>query len=161
MTPVVTQETCRNLGAALRHEWLATNGLGGYASSTIHNCNTRKYHGLLVASLPEPAGRFVLLSKFDDTLITTDGCHPLSCNRYSGTFYPEGHRQLAEFSIEEGPVFLYKAGTTILRKRLLMVRGESTVLVRYELVSAPVPVTLRLNPLLAFRRHHELKHEDS
>jgi len=161
MSPVIPASTCNNLISSLRHEWLETNGLGGYALSTIQNCNTRKYHGLLVAALEQPAGRFVLLSKFEDTVIVGRHEFPLSCNRYPGVIHPDGHLALSEFSLEEGPVFLYKTGGCTLRKSILMVHGENTVLVRYDLQEAIAPIRLRLNPLLAFRRHHELKQEDT
>jgi predicted glycogen debranching enzyme len=161
MNPVISESTCRNPGAALRNEWLETNGMGGYASSTILHCNTRKYHGLLVAALAEPAGRFTLLSKFEETLITRKGEIPLSCNLYPGVIHPDGYRHLYEFRIEEGPVSIYQAGDYTLSKSILMIQGENTVLVRYHLMQGSSPATLRLNPLLAFRRHHELKQEDA
>lgn len=158
---VIPAHDCQALETSLRQEWLDTNGLGGYASSTIHNCNTRKYHGLLVAGLEDPAGRFTLLSKMEDALLV-EGCeHPLSCNSYPGTLHPAGYVSLQEFRLEEGPIFLYQAGQARIRKELLMVQGENTVLIRYEIEEAETPVTLRLNPLLAYRRHHELKREDA
>ncbi|MEI8351365.1 MAG: glycogen debranching enzyme N-terminal domain-containing protein, partial [bacterium] len=160
MNTAVPEATCRDLAVALRNEWLETNGLGGYALSTIQNCNTRKYHGLLVAALDQPPGRFVLLSKFEDTVLSNRQEFPLSCNRYPGVIHPDGHLALAEFHQEEGPVFLYEAGDVRLRKRILMIQGENTVLLRYDLESAESRIRLRLNPLLAFRRHHELKQED-
>lgn len=158
--PVIPGSTCRNLDASLRHEWLDTNGIGGYASSTITHCNTRKYHGLLVASLAEPAGRFTLLSKLEETLLTRAGGIPLSSNRYPGAIHPDGYRYLHEFRLDPGPVSVYQAGDYTLGKSILMVQGENTVLVRYHLQEAPSPVTLRVNPLLAYRRHHELKRTD-
>lgn len=161
MNPRIPAETCRDLDAALGHEWLDTNGLGGYALGTLQNCNTRKYHGLLVAALDQPAGRFVLVSKFEDTLFSGRREYPLSCNRYPGVIHPDGRLNLSAFSQEEGPVFLYEMEGIRLHKRILMVNGSNTVLVRYDLEEAPARVRLRINPLLAFRRHHELKREDS
>jgi len=161
MIPVIPESLCHDLPISLQHEWLETNGIGGYASSTLHNCNTRKYHGLLVAGLDHPAGRFTLLSKFEDTLLTGRSEFPLSCNRYPGVIHPDGHLNLSEFKLAEGPVFLYTAGDIRLRKRILMVQGENSVLVRYDLEQSSRQIRLRLNPLLAFRRHHELKRKDS
>ncbi|MEI8121725.1 MAG: amylo-alpha-1,6-glucosidase [bacterium] len=160
MIPVITESICQNLTESLKYEWLETNGLGGYASSTLHNCNTRKYHGLLVAGLDHPAGRFTLVSKFEDAILTGGRESPLSCNRYPGVIHPDGHLALREFQLAEGPVFLYSIDEIRLRKSILMVQGENTVLIRYDLEQAPRPIRLRLNPLLAFRRHHELKRED-
>lgn len=158
--PPISREACQDLKSALRTEWLETNGVGGYASSTIHNCNTRKYHGLLVAGLAAPAGRFTLLSKYEDSVVTASGEIPLSCNCYPGVMHPDGHRHLTGFRLEEGPVFHYEAGDALLRKRILMIHGENSVLVEYHVDQATSPVTLQLKPLLAFRRHHELKHAD-
>ena len=161
MNTVVPETLCKDLAASLRHEWLETNGLGGYASSTLQNCNTRKYHGLLVAALENPAGRYSLLSKFEDTLITGGREFPLSCNRHPGILYPDGHRNLAEFHLAAGPVFLYDVAGVRLMKSILMVHGENTVLVRYDLPVGPAGIRLRLIPFLTFRRHHELKQADS
>lgn len=160
-TVIIPKSICQDPGASLRHEWLETNGLGGYASSTLSRCNTRKYHGLLVAALADPPGRFTLLSKFEDSLHCGDRSLPLSSNCYPEVMHPAGHLYLQEFFIEEGPVFLYQSDDLTLRKAILMVQGENTVLTRYTLESAPGPATLRLNPLLAFRRHHEVKREDA
>jgi hypothetical protein len=78
------QDVCGNLEAALRREWVETNGLGGFASSTINGLNTRRYHGLLVAATMPPVGRFVLLSKFEETLSFDGRRFDLSANRYPG-----------------------------------------------------------------------------
>src|SRR5882762_4882988 len=83
-----TKEVCGNLDAALRREWLETNGLGGFASSTIIGLNTRRYHGLLVAATNPPVGRMVLLSKFEETLFIEGQPFDLSANRYPGTVHP-------------------------------------------------------------------------
>jgi len=159
--PYIPEVGCQNLRTALRTEWLETNGIGGYASSTIHNCNTRKYHGLLVAGLADPAGRFTLLSKYEDSIITATGEIPLSSNCYPGVMYPEGHHHLIEFRLAEGPLFRYQVQGMVIRKRILMLQGQNTVLVEYQLEQGDTPVTLHLKPLLAFRRHHELKQEDT
>ena len=75
------EEICTNLDAALRREWLETNGLGGFASGTVSGCNTRRYHGLLVAATKPPVGRFVLLSKLEETLIIDGRRYELGTNR--------------------------------------------------------------------------------
>ena len=160
-SPVISNENCQNLHVALRSEWLETNGIGGYASSSIHNCNTRKYHGLLVAGLADPAGRFTLLSKYEDSIMTGHGEISISSNCYPGVMHPDGYLHLTEFRIEEGPVFRYQIQGMVLQKRILMVQGQNTVLVEYKLEQGETPVRLRLKPLIAFRRHHELKKEDT
>src|SRR5713226_7169912 len=94
-----TQEICGNLDAALRREWLETNGLGGFASSTIAGMNTRRYHGLLVAATRPPTGRMVLLSKLEETLVVDSARFELSTNQYAGAAYPEGYLLLTAFRL--------------------------------------------------------------
>lgn len=78
------EDACRNLASALRREWVETNGIGGFASGTINGCNTRRYHGLLVAAVKPPVGRFVLLSKLEETLAVNGRAYELGTNRYPG-----------------------------------------------------------------------------
>jgi predicted glycogen debranching enzyme len=161
MATAFNQETCHNLDKSLHVEWLETNGLGGYASGTIAACHTRKYHGLLVASLPNPPGRYLLLSNFEDSLLIGDQESPLACHQYPGAIHPAGHLYLTAFSLDDCPTFTYQVGKTVITKEIIMPKGENTILVRYEILEAPQPVTLRLRPLLAYRDHHGLKRQDS
>src|SRR5436189_6159793 len=101
------QEICRDLDAALRREWLETNGLGGFASSTIVGLNTRRYHGLLVAATKPPAGRSVLLSKLEETLIINGNRYDLSANQYLGVIHPRGFQHLNSFILDPFPIFTY------------------------------------------------------
>src|SRR6202165_5328758 len=93
------RDVCDNLNEALRREWLETNGLGGFASSTITGLNTRRYHGLLVAATKPPVGREVLLSKLEETLLIDGQSFDLSANRYPGVVHPEGFRYLTQFRL--------------------------------------------------------------
>ena len=158
---VVGEGTCRAPEDPLRLEWLETNGRGGYASSTILNCNTRKYHGLLVASLSDPPGRFVLLSKVEDSLLVSGRECFLSSHQYPGVLFPPDQTGEAEFRIGEQPSFLYRFGGTSILKRILMVRGENTTLIRYDVESGSGPVILKVKPLLAFRGLHEVRRRDA
>jgi len=90
------EKICTNLDAGLRREWLETNGLGGFASATINGCNTRRYHGLLVAATKPPVGRFVLLSKLEATLIIDERRYELGTNRYPGVIHPVGFEYLKQ-----------------------------------------------------------------
>src|SRR5438552_6598871 len=99
------QEICGNLDAALRREWLETNGLGGFASSTITGLNTRRYHGLLVAATKPPVGRMVLLSRLEEALIIDGRRYELSVNQYPGVFHPQGHLLLKQFRLDPYPIF--------------------------------------------------------
>ena len=91
----------------MTREWLETNGIGGFASSTATGMNTRRYHGLLVAATKPPLGRMVLLSKLEETLIVGERRIELSCNRYPGVIYPRGDLYLKEFRSDPFPTFVY------------------------------------------------------
>jgi predicted glycogen debranching enzyme len=155
------EAVCGNLDAALRREWLETNGLGGFASSTIIGLNTRRYHGLLVASTKPPVGRMVLLSKMEETLVIDGRRYELSANCYPDVVYPQGHQYLKEFRQDPFPVFIYRIGGLELEKSVFMVHGENTTAIQYELRGAiPVACTLELRPLIAFRDYHSTTHEN-
>ena len=161
MNTVFGETLCQNVREALKREWLETNGIGGYASSTILCCHTRRYHGLLAASLAEPPGRFVLLSKFEDSVSALGREFFLSCHRYPGLFFPHGHQYLREFRSERHPLFVYRVGDTVIHRSVMLVHGENTVLVRYFAERSDIPFALLLKPFLAFRGHHELAKENT
>ncbi len=95
------REICSNLNIAESHEWLVTNGIGGYASGTVANLLTRRYHGLLIAALKPPLARTLLLTKLDETVECNGQYYPLYCNRWAdGTEEPEGYRQIEKFFLE-------------------------------------------------------------
>jgi predicted glycogen debranching enzyme len=151
-------ETCRDYSAATRLEWLETNGVGGYASSTICLANTRRYHGLLVAALQPPGKRVLLLAKLEDSLIVGQERFELSANQYHETVHPEGHRHLDGFRLDPFPIFTYRVPGALLEKSLLLVHGENTLLVFYRLTGYR-PAFLEVRPLIAFRPFHELSLE--
>src|SRR5579872_4125163 len=101
-------------------EWLETNGLGGYASSTVTGANTRRYHGLLIATTKPPVGRAVLLSKYEDALIVDGKRYELSTNFYPGTVHPDGYRYQTAFVLDPFPITTYDAGGVVLQKTLFM-----------------------------------------
>src|SRR5437899_10430300 len=110
----IDEKICRDLTQASEREWLETNGLGGFASSTITGLNTRRYHGLLVAATNPPVGRAVLLSKLEETLVIGDSRYELSSNQYPGTIHPEGYRYLKNFRLDPYPIFTYEVeGATL------------------------------------------------
>ncbi|HOG16962.1 MAG TPA: amylo-alpha-1,6-glucosidase [Syntrophales bacterium] len=145
---------------AMKLEWLDANGTGGYASSTIFSCHTRKYHGLLVTNLRDPAGRFVLLSKFEDSLRSKRGELFLSLHRYPGVLFPGMPAGLREFRLDPCPSFVYAAEDLRIRKSLLTVHGKDLLLVRYDLEEGPPSAVLCIKPLLAFRGYHDLAREN-
>jgi predicted glycogen debranching enzyme len=140
-------------------EWLAVNGLGGYASSTLCGMNTRKYHGLLVAAMTPPVRRMVLLSHVDETVITDRGATPLACNEYPGTIYPQGYRSLRAFSNDPFPRWAYQGDGFTLEKSVQLLRGENVVCLTYTLLGGDKPVTLEARPMLAMRGIHELSYQ--
>ena len=139
-----------------RLEWLETNGLGGWASSTVSGANTRRYHGLLVAALEPPVGRTVLVAKLEETLHVNGEAFELSANRYPGAVHPRGFEHLVSFRRGLFPVFEYRAGGVGLRKTVAAVHGENTTLVIYELTEDSGPAGLVLRPLLTQRDYHAL-----
>ena len=153
-----------NLDIASRREWLETNGLGGFASSTITGMNTRRYHGLLVAATKPPAGRMVLLSKIEETLILDGRRIELSSNRYPGVVHPQGYLHLKEFRRDPFPVFVYEAEGIQLEKSIFMIHGENATIVQYDLRAPgdilPARCQLELRPLIAFRDYHSTSHEN-
>ena len=140
----------------LTREWLVTNGLGGYASGTVAGVLTRRYHGLLVAALPAPVGRMLMLSRLWERIRLPDRTVVvISDEDHVGTSLAlDGARYLTEFSLEAGlPVWRYELGGVVIEKRLHLVYRQNTVHVRYRLVSGKAPIRLTLRPTLHFRPH--------
>ena len=155
------QETCRNLNEASQKEWLETNGLGGFASSTITGMNTRRYHALLTAATRPPVGRIVMLSKLEETLVVDGERYELSVNQYPGAVHPQGQQFLKGFRLDPFPVFTYEVAGVEIEKSVWMIQGENSAVVQYELRSAvPADCTLELRPLIAFRDYHGTTHEN-
>jgi predicted glycogen debranching enzyme len=153
------RETLRNLESSLSCEWLETNGLGGFASSTVIGLNTRRYHGLLTAATRPRLGHLVLLSKLEETLVIEGRRYELSCNEYPGVIHPRGFVFQTQFRLDPYPVFTYEVEDLRLEKSVLMVHGQNTTVVHYELYSdrtsqLPAEVLLDVRPLIAFRDYH-------
>src|SRR3989441_251060 len=156
---------CADLQAALRREWLETNGLGGFASSTIVGLNTRRYHGLLVAATKPPVGRLVLLSKLEETLLIDAKPFELSANHYPGVVHPQGFRYLKQFRLDPFPVFTYEVDGIEIEKTVFMIQGENSTVAQYELKKnnrpePPKSVHLEIRPLIAFRDYHGTTREN-
>jgi predicted glycogen debranching enzyme len=152
---------CGDPEAASGREWLETNGLGGYASSTICGMNTRRYHGLLVAATKPPVGRMVLLSKLEEALFINGRSYELSVNRYPGAIHPRGYLFLKQFRIDPFPVFMYEVDGMTIEKSVFMAPGENATVIRYELRGPVGSCTLELRPLIAFRDYHATTHENA
>ncbi|HEU4556154.1 MAG TPA: amylo-alpha-1,6-glucosidase [Chitinophaga sp.] len=143
--------------AATAHEYLEVSGSGAYSASTLCGCNTRKYHGILVATLPHLQNEsHVLLSSLDEKVMSEGTAWRLATHRYTGVYYPEGYRYIRNFSASPFPCWTYSMANTLLQKELLFIHGRSTVLIRYTLLTAPAAITLFLMPMLACRNFHTL-----
>ncbi len=154
------QPVCHDLAAASSLEWLETNGIGGFASTTITGLNTRRYHGLLVAATRPPLGRCVLLSKLEEAFLLGGKRFELSANQYAGAIHPRGNLFLESFRLDPFPVFTYRIEDVELHKSVFLVHGENTVVVQYELFGdlAGRPATLEARALVAFRGYHNTTH---
>ena len=152
-----------NLEESLQREILRTNRSGAYHCSTIVDCNTRKYHGLLVIPIPEMDDEnHVLLSSLDETVIQHGAEFNLGLHKYQGNNYsPNGHKYIREFQWEKVPTTIYRVGGVILKKEKLFVHHENRILIRYTLLEAHSATTLRLRPFLAFRSVRQYTHENS
>ena len=152
-----------NVREAFSREWLETNGLGGFASSSITGANTRRYHALLTAATTPPTGRMVLLSKLEETLTVAGERFELATNEYPGVVHPQGYRHLVGFRLDPFPIFTFECGGIRLEKSVFMPQGENTTVVTYDLLLAPAgkDVCLELRPLIAFRDYHSTTHENS
>lgn len=147
---------------ATQFEWLETNGLGGWAGSSITGTNTRRYHGLLVAAIVPPAERMLLVSKLDETVAVGDQRYELGTNLYPGsTIHPKGHQYLENFSKDFFPQWIYDAGGVRLKKTIAMIYGENTTIIRYEVEKSASVFTLELLPLIAARGYHSLCQQGS
>lgn len=147
-----------NLEYSLQREMLATDRRGGYMSTTIVCCNTRKYHGLMVAPIDDSDRAYVLLSSVDETVLHDGQPFNLALHRFPGTYEPRGHKYITDFEYTPTPTITYRVGSIVLRKELLWIHNRTQLMIRYTLLEAPSDVRLRLRPFFAFRDKHALTH---
>ena len=152
-----------NLQESLPKELLRTNRSGAYSCSTIVDCNTRKYHGLLVVPVPElDDDNHVLLSSLDVTVIQHGAEFNLGLHKYqSNNYNPMGHKYIREFDCDKVPTTLYRVGGVILKKEVVFQHYENRILLRYTLVDGHSATTLRFRPFLAFRSVRQFTHENA
>ncbi|MBL8242458.1 MAG: glycogen debranching enzyme family protein [Bryobacterales bacterium] len=152
--------TCQDLEQSSRLEWLETNGLGGFASGTVSGIHTRRYHGLLTSALQPPAGRMLLVAKFEDTLVVDGYRVELSANRYVGAVHPQGFEYLREFRLDPFPTWVYEIGNARVEKRVFMVHGKDATVVEYEVTGLCENCHLEVRPLVAYRDYHATTHSN-
>lgn len=144
-----------NLENGIKKEWILTNGIGGYSYSTTVGCNTRKYHGLLVAPLTPPARRHVILSKIDEAIEINNKEHILYTNMCKN-YLSEGYKNLVAFEKEYLPIFSYKVKETEIKKIVCMEYGKNTVLVYYRIKNGNYNAKLKIAPIVNFRDFHSM-----
>ena len=151
-----------NLQDSLPRELLRTNRSGAYSCSTVVDCNTRKYHGLLVVPVPElDDENHVLLSSLDPTVIQHGASFNLGLHKYQGNnFSPQGHKYIREFDCDTVPTTLYRVGGVLLKKEVVFQHYEDRILIRYTLLEAHSKTTLQFRPFLAFRSVRQFTHEN-
>ncbi|MEA3368078.1 MAG: glycogen debranching enzyme N-terminal domain-containing protein, partial [Planctomycetota bacterium] len=147
----------RNLDRSLATEWLLADGAGGYASSTVLLCPTRRYHGLWVPALAPPLGRHVVLSHVDERLVMGDGEAWLSTTEYADGFHPDGSAVAEAFDAEPLPRLVSEALGVKVARHVVLLESERAVCMTYE-VQAEGEWTLDLAPMLALRSMHHLGH---
>lgn len=152
-----------NLEESLSRELLRTNRSGAYSCSTIVDCNTRKYHGLLVVPVPElDDANHVLLSSLDVTVVQHGAEFNLGLHKYRGNNYsPNGHKYIREFNCDSVPTTIYRVGGVVLKKEVVFQHYEDRILLRYTLLDAHSSTTLRFRPFMAFRSVRQFTHENS
>lgn len=149
-----------NLEYSLSREILRTNRSGSYSCTTIVNCNTRKYHGLLVCPVDAlGGGRHVLLSSLDTTVVSNGQSFNTGIRKYHGDYYsPKGHKYIEDFDIQDIPGMTYRVGNVFFKQERLLVHYEEQLMIRFTILNSDEPVKLQLRPFLAFRSIHQLTH---
>ena len=144
-----------NLENGIQKEWIITNGIGGFASSTIIGANTRKYHGLLIAPLTPPARRYLILSKVDESIEIGGKQYNLYTN-IGKNYIAKGYEYQTSFEKEEIPTLKYKISDVEITKQTCMKYGENTVGILYKIKNGKQPTKLTLAPLMNFRDFHSM-----
>jgi predicted glycogen debranching enzyme len=155
--PAITfqKEAFSGFSKLLEKEWLVTNGLGSYASSSVPGINTRKYHGLLVAALDPPGNRTVCFSKLDEDIFVGNDVYRLGSNEFHDVIYPDGYKLIKQFSIASFPTYIYDSGNVQISKTVFLPKNKNAVAITYKLTNKNNSnVTIRLYPLLTCRYYH-------
>lgn len=153
----IEKEKLSRFSEVIAQEWLITNGLGGYASSSVLGINTRKYHGLLVAALNPPGERTVCLAKVDEDLLVGDGVFRLGSNDFVDITFPQGYKFIEEFKLTPHPTYRYQAGDIALEKTVFMPKYRNAVAILYQVDNrSTVDAAIRLYPLLNCRYYHNV-----
>ncbi len=139
----------------VQREWVISNGIGGFASSTVTGANTRKYHGLLVAALTPPARRYLVLSKVDESIEINGKKYPLYTN-ICDNYISDGYKRIESFEKKFVPKYTYKIENTKIEKTICMQYGKNTVTVLYSVKNGNYNSKLTLAPIINFRDFHQV-----
>src|SRR5450755_3471695 len=150
---ILGRQTCGNWETASRHEWLVTNGLGGFACGTVAGASTRRYHGILVASLKPPVARTLLVAKIELRVQYLGAETDLSANEFAGgAISGQGFVHLESFAVPDGiPTWRYAIADALLEQKVFMAEGANTSYLRLKLLRATRPLRVLLNPLITYR----------
>ena len=152
-----TKDTLSNFSDNISKEWIISNGIGGYASSSVLGINTRKYHGLLVAALHPPVDRTVCLSKLDEDITIGNTTYRLGSNEFKGTFFPEGYKLISKFSVSPFPEYVYEMTNIRVQKTIIMPKNKNAVEVYYRITNNTTSdAEIKLFPLLTCRHFHDV-----
>jgi predicted glycogen debranching enzyme len=153
----LTQEKLSRYDDTIQKEWLVTNGLGGYAASTVLGINTRKYHGLLIAALHPPGDRTVCLAKLDEEVAVGNSVYPLAANEFDGKIFPRGYLFLKVFALNPFPQYVYQVQDVEVRKTIFMPKEKNAVVVKYTVLNQGfAEAKVRVYPLLTCRHFHSV-----
>jgi predicted glycogen debranching enzyme len=153
----LTRDALSRFDDAIEKEWLVTNGLGGYAASTVLGVNTRKYHGLLVAALHPPGDRTVCLEKLDEDVRVGNSIYQLGANEFQDKMYPDGYRLLKKLGISPFPSYTYSLPGIEVRKTIFMPKGKNAVAATYNVLNrSGAEAIIRVYPLLTCRHFHRV-----
>jgi len=141
-------------------EWIETDGLGSYGSSTLAGIHTRRRHAWLAAAGRDGQTR-VLLAKFEEAAFVDGQRHDLGANQYPDIVHPEGYRYLSGFRLDPWPIWTYRLGPAVLERHLALLHGSQTLVIAYRLLEAPSAVSLELRPLVAGRGIDQTRGENS
>lgn len=149
-----------NLSYSLGKEILRTNRAGSFACTTIVGCNTRKYHGLLIAPVEElDGGKYVFLSSLDATVVQHDAEFNLGIHKYPDEkYFPKGHKYIVDYNVDNVSKVTYRVGGIILMREFILASDNDQIILKYTLVDAHSDTLLRFRPFLAFRNVHQLSH---
>ena len=144
-----------DLKDGLKKEWIITNGIGGFCSSTVIGANTRRYHGLLIAALNPPASRYLILSKLDESISIEDRNYCLYTN-ICKEYVSDGFKRQESFEKEYFPIFNYKVEDVKIEKKIAMVYGKNTTVVSYKIQNGRQASKITIAPIVNFRDFHSM-----